>query len=198
MRTAPAIPAGLSGCILAALAGLAAVTATVLLTGCATDPGASANPNGGMLRDYTDGKFDSAGHPLNARVTDGSTLCHDGACDGPIAGGAQYVSWVHEHDFLRAIDWLIADGDVDGAVNLASPNPLPQRAFMRALCDACGAPIALPAKKWMLEAGALVLGVDSELMLKSRRVVPGRLIARGFTFDFPTWPEAARDLVRPA
>jgi len=80
---------GLSGCILAALAGLAAVTATMLLTGCATDGAPSANPNGDMFRDYTDGKFDSAGHPLNARVTDGSTLCKDGACDGPIAGGAQ-------------------------------------------------------------------------------------------------------------
>jgi NAD dependent epimerase/dehydratase family enzyme len=56
-------------------------------------------------------------------------------------------------------------------------------------------PIGLPATRWMAEAGAFVLGTDAELLLKSRRVVPRRLMEAGFAFDFPEWPTAASDLV---
>lgn len=115
---------------------------------------------------------------------------------GSAAGGRQYVSWIHHVDFTRAIDWLIDHGDIDGAVNLAAPNPLPYRDFMRALRDAAGVRLALPATKWMLEIGAIAMRTETELVLKSRRVVPGRLLERGFAFDFPAWPEAAQDLVR--
>jgi uncharacterized protein (TIGR01777 family) len=114
---------------------------------------------------------------------------------GPIAGGRQFVSWIHERDFTRAVELLIARDDLDGPVNLASPAPLPQREFMRALRDACGARVGLPATKWMVEVGALFLRTDTELVLKSRRVSPARLLAAGFAFDFPDWPAAARDLV---
>lgn len=115
---------------------------------------------------------------------------------GPVAGGAQYVSWIHDQDFVRAIDFLIARDDIDGPVNLAAPAPLPQRAFMRTLRAAWGVPVGLPATRWMAEVGAFVLRSDTELLLKSRRVVPGRLLEAGFTFDRPAWPEAAEDLVR--
>ncbi|MBD2891202.1 Epimerase family protein [Actinomadura sp. RB99] len=115
---------------------------------------------------------------------------------GPVAGGAQYVSWIHEDDFVRAVEFLIGRDDLDGPVNLASPGPLPQRAFMRALRKAWGMPVGLPATAWMAEIGALALRSDTELLLKSRRVVPGRLLDGGFTFDHPRWPEAAADLVR--
>jgi uncharacterized protein (TIGR01777 family) len=114
---------------------------------------------------------------------------------GPIAGGRQFVSWIHERDFVRAIDLLIAREDLEGALNLASPSPLPQRDFMAALRTAYGAPIGLPATKWMVEVGAFFLRTDTELILKSRRVVPGRMLDAGFTFEFPEWPKAARDLV---
>jgi uncharacterized protein (TIGR01777 family) len=117
---------------------------------------------------------------------------------GAIAGGRQYMSWLHERDFVRAIDLLIQRDDIDGAVNLAAPAPLPQREFMAVLRAAWGVRVGLPATKWMIEIGAFFLRTDTELLLKSRRVAPGRLLERGFTFDFPDWPAAARDLVEQA
>ncbi|GAA2416357.1 TIGR01777 family oxidoreductase [Streptomyces coeruleofuscus] len=115
---------------------------------------------------------------------------------GPVAGGAQYVSWIHDQDFVRAVEFLVARDDIAGPVNLAAPAPLPHRDFMRALRTAWGVPVGLPATRWMAEAGAFVLRSDTELLLKSRRVVPGRLLDAGFTFGHPDWPTAADDLVR--
>lgn len=114
---------------------------------------------------------------------------------GPIAGGAQYVSWIHDRDLARAVAWLLDREDVEGPVNLAAPEPLPQRELMRALRAAAGVPIGLPATRWMIEIAALLYRTDTELLLKSRRVVPARLLDAGFRFDFPSWPAAARDLV---
>jgi NAD dependent epimerase/dehydratase family enzyme len=114
---------------------------------------------------------------------------------GPIAGGAQFMSWIHDRDLARAVLWLLDRDDVEGAVNLAAPEPLPQREFMRALRAAAGAPIGLGATRWMVEIAAALYGTDSELLLKSRRVVPSRLLDAGFRFDFPSWPAAARELV---
>ncbi|WP_309116215.1 TIGR01777 family oxidoreductase [Saccharothrix sp.] len=116
---------------------------------------------------------------------------------GPVAGGAQYVSWMHEEDFVRAVEFLL-ESDLAGAVNLAAPEPLPQREFMRELRAACGVPFGLPATRWMAEVGAWAIRSDTELLLKSRRVVPGRLLEAGFEFRFRTWAEAARDLVKRA
>ncbi len=117
---------------------------------------------------------------------------------GPVAGGAQYVSWIHDEDFVRAVEFLIARDDLEGPVNLSSPGPLPHRDFMRALRAAWGVPVGLPATRWMAETGAFALRSDTELLLKSRRVVPGRLRAAGFTFAHPEWPSAATTLVRRA
>ena len=122
----------------------------------------------------------------------GFVRCGLGGKQGP---GTQFVSWIHEADFVRAIDLLIAREDFSGVVNLASPNPLPNRDFMCALRDAWGSRIGLPAPEWTMEIGAFVLRTESELVLKSRRVVPGRLLAAGFKFLFPEWPAAARELV---
>ena len=115
---------------------------------------------------------------------------------GKAASGKQFVSWVHECDFLRAVDFLIARNDIEGFVNVCSPSPLPNAAFMRDLRQAWGTRIGLPAARWMLEVGAIFLRTETELILKSRRVVPGRLLAAGFTFDYPEWSLAARDLVK--
>jgi uncharacterized protein (TIGR01777 family) len=114
---------------------------------------------------------------------------------GPVAGGGQYVSWIHEHDFVRAVEFLIDREDLTGPVNLAAPGPLPQRAFMRALRSAWGMPVGLPATRWMAELGAFALRSDTELLLKSRRVVPGRLTGAGFVFRYPVWTGAAEELV---
>lgn len=117
---------------------------------------------------------------------------------GPVAGGGQYVSWIHEADFFSAVRFIIDSDDLAGPVNLASPGPLPQRDFMRALRAAWGVPVGLPATRWMAELGALAIRTDTELLLKSRRVVPARLTAAGFEFRYGTWPDAVRDLVRSA
>ncbi len=115
-----------------------------------------------------------------------------GGAQGP---GTQFVSWIHDADFVRAVDWLIAHEEFDGVVNLASPNPLPNRDFMRTLREAWGARIGLPSPEWMIELGTRLMRTESELVLKSRRVVPGRLLDGGFRFLFPDWRAAARDLV---
>jgi uncharacterized protein (TIGR01777 family) len=112
---------------------------------------------------------------------------------GTSGDGLQYVSWIHEVDFVRAVYFLI-DRNLAGAVNLASPNPLPNREFMATLRRAWGAKIGLPATRWMLEIGAVFLRTETELILKSRKVVPGRLLQEGFTFEFPHWADAAGEL----
>ena len=114
---------------------------------------------------------------------------------GPIAGGRQWMSWIHGRDFARAVALLLERADISGPVNLAAPNPLPQRDFMAALRAACGTRVGLPATRWMLAIGAFFMRTETELVLKSRRVVPGRLADAGFQFEFPHWPEAAKDLV---
>jgi uncharacterized protein (TIGR01777 family) len=111
-----------------------------------------------------------------------------GGTQGP---GTQFVSWIHEADFARAVDLLIVREEFSGVVNLASPNA----DFLRALRHAWGAPIGFPAPPWLIEIGAWLMRTESELVLKSRRVVPARLLAAGFQFEFPEWPAAARDMV---
>jgi uncharacterized protein (TIGR01777 family) len=115
---------------------------------------------------------------------------------GKVGDGRQFISWLHHEDFARAVDWLIEHDEVSGPVNLASPNPIPQAEFMRALRDAWGGRLGLPATKWMLEIGTFVMRTESELILKSRRVVPARLLEAGFEFSYPTWRVAAENLCR--
>ena len=114
---------------------------------------------------------------------------------GTQGSGQQFVSWIHETDFARAVDLLIAREDFTGAVNLASPHPLPNAEFLRVLRQAWGTRIGLPAPSWLIEIGTWLMRTESELVLKSRRVIPTRLLNAGFRFQFPDWPEAARDLV---
>jgi len=114
---------------------------------------------------------------------------------GTAGSGQQFVSWIHDTDFLRSIDYLIAHEELDGPINLAAPNPLPNREFMQALRQAAGAATGLPSTRFMLELGAWFLRTETELILKSRRVIPGRLLQSGFNFQFPDWASAARDLV---
>lgn len=114
---------------------------------------------------------------------------------GKVGTGQQFVSWIHGEDFLRAVDWLISHEYLTGPVNLASPNPLPNREFMEAFRAAWGTPIGLPASGPILELGCFLMRTESELVLKSRRVVPGRLLESGFEFQFPEWPDAVRNLV---
>ena len=113
---------------------------------------------------------------------------------GAIGGGEQFVSWIHYADFCAAVRFVIAKKKLTGAINFTSPHPLRQKDFMRELRRAAGAPFGLPATKWMAEIGAFVLRTDTELLLKSRRVVPGRLLKEGFQFQYTQWADAAADL----
>jgi len=101
---------------------------------------------------------------------------------------------LHVVDFVRSIYWLIEHKELHGPINLASPNPLPNAEFMRTLRKAWGIRLGLPATKWMIEIGTFLMRTESELILKSRRVVPGRLLSSGFRFQFPSWEGAAIDL----
>ncbi|MDQ2842645.1 MAG: TIGR01777 family oxidoreductase [Acidobacteriota bacterium] len=115
---------------------------------------------------------------------------------GSTASGRQYISWIHDVDFIRAIEFLIARDDLSGVVNLTSPSPLPNRKFMSCLRRAwCTSYIGLPAPSWILPLGAALLRTETELVLKSRRVVPRRLLDAGFDFHFPNWRGACQDLV---
>jgi len=113
---------------------------------------------------------------------------------GSAGDGRQYVSWIHDQDFIRAVYWLIERDEIEGPINLAAPYPIPNSEFMSALRAAAGVSFGLPATPLMLEVGAFFLQTETELVLKSRRVIPGILTQSKFIFRFPTWEEAARDL----
>ncbi|MGA2569783.1 MAG: DUF1731 domain-containing protein [Terracidiphilus sp.] len=115
---------------------------------------------------------------------------------GTQGNGRQRVSWIHETDYARALEFLIDHEEIEGPVNLAAPNPLPNREFMAALREAWEMPNGLPAPAPLLALGAFFLRTEPELVLKSRYVVPGRLLDAGFQFELPDWPEAAQNLVR--
>jgi uncharacterized protein (TIGR01777 family) len=113
---------------------------------------------------------------------------------GRMASGKQYVSWIHETDLCRAIDWLIQRDGFQGPVNVAAPNPVTNSEMMAMIRELCGVPFGLPATAWMLEIGAFFLRTETELIIKSRRVVPGWLLSDGFEFRFPELRPALEDL----
>ncbi len=113
---------------------------------------------------------------------------------GRFGDGRQFMSWIHADDFVRAVRWIIAHREMSGAINLAAPNPIPNAEFMRALRDEWGAHFTLPVAGWMLSIGAALMGTETELVLKSRRVVPRRLLESGFEFEYADWRAAAHDL----
>lgn len=113
---------------------------------------------------------------------------------GRAGHGRQFVSWIHEFDFVQAVRFLIDNQDLVGIVNICSPNPLSNSEFMGELRRVWGTTIGVPSSNWMLELGAFFMRTETELILKSRRVVPGRLLQHGFQFQFPDWPDAANEL----
>ncbi len=113
---------------------------------------------------------------------------------GRMGSGKQFVSWIHLTDFCCAIEFLISRDDLSGVVNLTAPNPVPNHTMMRMFREVCGVPFGLPAAEWMLEVGAFFMRTEMELIIKSRRVIPGKLMAAGFKFQFPEMMAALRDL----
>jgi uncharacterized protein (TIGR01777 family) len=117
---------------------------------------------------------------------------------GTIGSGKQYVSWIHELDFCRAMHWLILHEEISGIVNVAAPKPVTNREMMAVLRQSLGIPFGLPALSVLLEPGAFLLRTETELIVKSRRVIPRRLLDSGFVFRFPNIREAFADLCQPA
>lgn len=115
---------------------------------------------------------------------------------GTMGDGRQYISWMHDQDFTRAIQFILEDQNISGTINLASPNPLPNAKFMQQLREIWGIGFGLNSALWMLEIGTWLLQTETELVLKSRRVVPSKLLEAGFQFEFPEWQHAALDLVK--
>lgn len=115
---------------------------------------------------------------------------------GAHGNGRQYVSWIHIEDFCAALEFLLGRPDLSGPVNLAAPDPRPNREFQAALRRSLGIPFGLPSPEWLLEIGAFFRRTESELLLKSRRVVPERLIEAGYAFRFPKLEPALADLAK--
>ena len=109
--------------------------------------------------------------------------------------GRQYFSWLHEADFVGIVDHVIAHEELSGVINVSAPNPVPNAEFMAALRRACGVPVGLPTPAWLLEIGAVMIRTETELILKSRWVVPGRLLDSGYVFKFSELEKAMADLV---
>ena len=114
---------------------------------------------------------------------------------GKMGSGQQRVSWIHEHDFARAVEFLIARDDISGAVNVSAPKVPTNAELMKTLRTLLRMPVGLPATKWMLEIGAVFLRTETELILKSRWVVPTRLEGAGFSFLHADFPSAAKELL---
>jgi uncharacterized protein (TIGR01777 family) len=112
---------------------------------------------------------------------------------GQMGHGRQFVSWIHARDLCRAIEWLISHPSLQGPVNLASPHPLPNREMMRIFRRQYHRPLGLPAPAPLLELVAWFLRTETELILKSRRVIPGKLLDSGFEFTFPDFTRAIAD-----
>ena len=111
-----------------------------------------------------------------------------------MGNGRQFVSWIHEADFCRAVEWLINHPGFSGPVNVCAPNPVTNVELMKTFREVCGMPLGLPAAAWMLEVGAFIVRTETELLIKSRRVVPGRLADSGFEFQFPRLRQAVEYL----
>lgn len=104
---------------------------------------------------------------------------------GKIGSGQQMVSWIHVDDVCRSIDWLIEHDEITGPINMTSPDPISNAEVMRRFRKLTGRSFGLPATKWMAEIGAFFLRTETELILKSRWVVPTRFLENGFVFKHP-------------
>lgn len=112
---------------------------------------------------------------------------------GRQGNGRQFISWIHETDFAHAVDFCIR-GEITGAVNIVSPEPVRNALFMKTLRRVLGVRTGIPIGNRLLEFGAKIIGTETELVLKSRNVVPKRLIENGFRFQFPILEKALYNL----
>lgn len=113
---------------------------------------------------------------------------------GPQGKGTQYSSWIHERDVVSVIEWIRLHPEASGVFNCTAPQPVPNTVLMRELREKLNVPIGLPTPSWLLAIGAAMIGTETELILKSRKVYPQRLLDEGFVFEFPDLKAALGDL----
>ena len=114
---------------------------------------------------------------------------------GKQGNGEQYVSWIHETDAARSTEWLMDHPELTGVFNCVAPNPVKNNDLMHTIRKVYGMPVGLPAPKWLLEIGSVVIGTETELILKSRWVLPKRLLDSGFEFEYPGAEGAVRNIL---
>lgn len=115
---------------------------------------------------------------------------------GRQGNGRQYVAWVHERDAVRVTEWLLNNPQQQGIFNCTAPAPVSNEVLMRTLRRAYGAVLGLPSPVWLLKIGAWIIGTETELILKSRWVLPRRLTDAGFCFTFPQIDEAITECLK--
>lgn len=113
---------------------------------------------------------------------------------GKMGNGGQLFSWIHIADFCRAVEFLIQREQSDGVYNIAAPNPITNKEFMQSLRERYHRKIGLPMPKFLLELGARVIKTETELILKSRYVIPERLLEEGFEFSYQHITKALSDI----
>lgn len=114
---------------------------------------------------------------------------------GKQGDGQQYISWVHEQDAARCTEWLMKNEDMTGIINCTAPEPIKNTDFMACIRNVYGIPIGLPSPAWLLEIGAMMIGTETELILKSRWVLPKRLLENNFTFQYSRAEHAVKDIL---
>jgi uncharacterized protein len=110
--------------------------------------------------------------------------------------GNQVFSWIHIEDVYRIIGFLMEYENLAGVFNCSSPNPVTNEVFMEMLRNSLNKKLGLPSPAWLLKIGAFMIATETELILKSRWVVPDRLLTSGYTFAFPLLKDAFEDLLR--
>ena len=110
-------------------------------------------------------------------------------------GGRQHFSWVHLDDVVGSLRFLADRADIDGVVNVTSPNPTDDATLMRTIRHVLGVPFGMPLPRWALELGSAAIRTETELVLKSRWVLPERLLGAGFRFRYPDLEPALRQIV---
>jgi len=115
---------------------------------------------------------------------------------GEMGNGEQYVAWIHDFDFIRSVEFLMAHDELAGPVNITAPNPIPNHQFMCNIRRAwCTSYFGVPMPEWVVRMVAFAVRREPEAVLRSTRVIPSRLLDAGFAFHFPEWRGACEDLV---
>lgn len=131
--------------------------------------------------------LDNTGGPLTKMLTPFKMFV-----GGPIAGGRQYMSWIHREDEVGLILLALDHPEMNGPLNATAPNPVTNREFSTALGKALGRPSFLPTPGFALK---ITLGQVAEIITTGQRVLPRKAQEAGYVFKFSELEAALRDLL---